>query len=110
MADWHECKIGDLLQIKHGFAFLGEHFASAGTHVVLTPGNFLEDGGFKEKSDKAKWYNGPIPADYVLKKGDQATASGSAWMARAAGSIMSSSNDSGKASSTKQSTGMPTTL
>ncbi|KAF0102533.1 MAG: type I restriction enzyme S subunit [bacterium] len=70
MADWRNCKLGDLLQIKHGFAFLGEHFASAGTHVVLTPGNFLEEGGFKEKAEKAKWYNGPIPADYVLNKGD----------------------------------------
>ena len=70
MADWCDCKLGDLLQIKHGFAFLGEHFASAGTHVVLTPGNFLEEGGFKEKSDKAKWYSGPIPSDYVLNKGD----------------------------------------
>ena len=70
MAGWRERKIGELLQVKHGFAFLGEHFSSVGTHVVLTPGNFLEEGGFKEKSDKAKWYNGPIPNDYVLNKGD----------------------------------------
>jgi type I restriction enzyme S subunit len=70
MADWRDCRLGDLLQLKHGFAFLGEHFASAGTHVVLTPGNFLEEGGFKEKADKAKWYIGPIPDDYVLNKGD----------------------------------------
>jgi|GEM_PF-125160 len=70
MADWRNCKLGDLLKIKHGFAFLGEHFANAGTHVVLTPGNFLEEGGFKEKPEKAKWYTGPIPDDYVLKKGD----------------------------------------
>jgi type I restriction enzyme S subunit len=62
--------MGDLLEIKHGFAFLGEHFGSTGTHVVLTPGNFLEEGGFKEKSDKAKWYSGPVPADYVLNEGD----------------------------------------
>jgi type I restriction enzyme S subunit len=70
MADWRDCKFDDLLQIKHGFAFLGEHFANTGTHVVLTPGNFLEEGGFKEKADKAKWYNGPIPEDYVLNQGD----------------------------------------
>jgi len=63
MAYWRACTLGALLQINHGFAFLGEHFASTGTHVVLTPGNFLEEGGFKEKSDKAKWYNGPIPSD-----------------------------------------------
>jgi type I restriction enzyme S subunit len=70
MVGWRDCKLGDLLQIKHGFAFLGEHFANSGTHVVLTPGNFLEEGGFKEKSGKAKWYNGPIPSDYVLSEGD----------------------------------------
>ena len=70
MADWRNCKLGDLLHVKHGFAFLGEHFATTGTHVVLTPGNFLEEGGFKEKAEKAKWYNGPIPDDYVLNRGD----------------------------------------
>jgi type I restriction enzyme S subunit len=70
MSEWRDCKLGELLQIKHGYAFLGEHFGNNGTHVVLTPGNFLEDGGFNEKSDKAKWYSGPIPDDYVLKEGD----------------------------------------
>jgi type I restriction enzyme S subunit len=70
MVGWRDCKLGELLQIKHGFAFLGEHFGSAGMHIVLTPGNFLVEGGFKEKSDKAKWYSGPIPSDYILKEGD----------------------------------------
>ena len=49
MVKWRDCKLGDLLEVKHGFAFLGEHFGSTGTHVVLTPGNFLEKGGFKEQ-------------------------------------------------------------
>ncbi len=57
MVKWRNCKLGELLEIKHGFAFLGEHFGSTGTHVVLTPGNFLEEGGFKERADKAKWYH-----------------------------------------------------
>ena len=70
MSEWRECKLGDLLQIKHGFAFLGEHFASTGTHIVLTPGNFYEEGGFKENGDKAKWYNGPIPENYILHEDD----------------------------------------
>ncbi len=43
MAKWRDCKLGDLLEIKHGFAFLGEHFANAGTHIVLTPGNFFDE-------------------------------------------------------------------
>jgi type I restriction enzyme S subunit len=70
LAEWRECKLGDLLQIKHGFAFLGEYFGTVGTHVVLTPGNFIEDGGFKEKREKAKWYSVPISSDYVLNEGD----------------------------------------
>ncbi|MCP5519664.1 MAG: restriction endonuclease subunit S [Verrucomicrobiales bacterium] len=70
MAKWRDCKLGDLLEIKHGFAFRSEHFADAGTHIVLTPGNFFDEGGFKHKADKEKWYRGPIPADYVLNEGD----------------------------------------
>lgn len=74
MVGWRDCILGDLLEIKHGFAFLGEHFADAGTHVVLTPGNFLEEGGFKNKGNKEKWYRGSIPADYVLNEGDLVVA------------------------------------
>ncbi len=70
MSDWRQCTLGDILEIKHGYAFLGEHFTSAGTHIVLTPGNFYDEGGFKQKGDKEKWYKGPIPADYVLNEGD----------------------------------------
>jgi len=70
MSGWRQCKLGELLEIKHGFAFLGEHFADQGTHIVLTPGNFFDEGGFKHKGDKEKWYRGPIPSDYVLDAGD----------------------------------------
>ncbi len=62
VAIWRDCKLGDLLDVKHGFAFLGEHFSDSGTHVVLTPGNFFDQGGFKHKHGKEKWYRGPVPA------------------------------------------------
>jgi type I restriction enzyme S subunit len=67
---WRETTLGSLLSIKHGFAFLGEYFADAGTHVVLTPGNFEERGGFRSKGKKEKWYTGPVPPEYVLRRGD----------------------------------------
>lgn len=70
MNDWRDCRLGDLLEIKHGYAFLGEHFTDTGSHIVLTPGNFFDAGGFKNKGDKEKWYSGPIPEDYVLSEGD----------------------------------------
>ncbi|MBI4528064.1 MAG: restriction endonuclease subunit S [Deltaproteobacteria bacterium] len=67
---WTHHKLGDLIEIKHGFAFKGEYFTDAGTHIVLTPGNFYDEGGFKERADKAKWYTGPVPEEFVLRKGD----------------------------------------
>jgi len=69
MDKWRECKLGDLLEIKHGYAFLAEYFAESGTHIVLTPGNFHDSGGFKSK-DREKYYTGSIPSDYVLNKND----------------------------------------
>jgi type I restriction enzyme S subunit len=70
MAAWRDCKLGDLLHIKHGYALLGEHFGDKGSHIVVTPGSFYDAGGFKHKGDKEKWYSGPVPEDYVLKEGD----------------------------------------
>ena len=70
MDKWRDCTLGDLLEVKHGYAFLGEYFGDSGTHIVLTPGNFFDAGGFKDKGDKEKWYSGPIPSDYVMNEGD----------------------------------------
>lgn len=69
MEEWKEYKIGDICRIKHGFAFKGIHFVDEPQkYVCLTPGNFALKGGFK--NDKPKYYNGPIPEDYVLQKDD----------------------------------------
>jgi type I restriction enzyme S subunit len=70
MSEWKECTLRQVIQIKHGFAFSGKYFSNTGSHIVLTPGNFYEEGGFKEKGDKEKWYTGPIPVGYVLNQGD----------------------------------------
>ena len=62
-------KLGDLVRVKHGFAFKGEYFVDEPTsHVLVTPGNFAIGGGFQDV--KLKFYRGPIPGDYVLKPGD----------------------------------------
>ena len=63
------CKLGDLVSIKHGYAFKGEHITSTDNGVVLvTPGNFQIGGGFKE--DKCKFFDGEYPTDYVLQPGE----------------------------------------
>jgi type I restriction enzyme S subunit len=68
------CRLGELISIKHGFAFASEHFGSEGPFVLLTPGNFLEGGGFRWLEDKQKFYDGPVPEDFILGPGDMLVA------------------------------------
>ena len=67
--EWCEVTLSDLIDIKHGFAFKGSsiHDDPQGD-ILLTPGNFAIGGGFK--GDKFKYYDGPIPEEFVLGEGD----------------------------------------
>ncbi|MBA2960704.1 MULTISPECIES: restriction endonuclease subunit S [Ramlibacter] len=67
---WLEGQIGDFADIKHGFAFKGEHFSDEGQRIVLTPGHCFEGGGFRPRGDKEKFYDGPVPDGYLLSRGD----------------------------------------
>ena len=67
---WREIQLGDAIRVKHGFAFKGQHFSDSGVHVVLTPGNFNEEGGFRLRPGKDRFYTGDIPEDYILQEGD----------------------------------------
>jgi len=67
--EWKEVLLGELVEIKHGFAFKGEYFTEEKTNdILLTPGNFAIGGGFQW--GKLKFYDGPIPSDYILTEGD----------------------------------------
>src|SRR5688500_2840703 len=66
---WRKARLGDLIVVKHGFAFKGEFFREAPPgDVLVTPGNFAIGGGFKR--DKLKYYVGEVPRDFVLNPGD----------------------------------------
>lgn len=67
---WNEAPFTELCDIKHGYAFEGEYFASKGDHVLLTPGSFFETGGYRERGEKTKYFVGPIPPAYILGRGD----------------------------------------
>ena len=57
------------MDVKHGFAFPGENIRDEPPgDILLTPGNFAIGGGFK--GDKFKYFDGEVPADYVLSEGD----------------------------------------
>lgn len=69
MSEWKEYKLGDIINVKHGYAFKGEYFSETPTlDILLTPGNFNIGGGFKQ--GKLKYYNGDYPISYILKEGD----------------------------------------
>lgn len=67
---WVEKPFSELCDIKHGLAFEGEFFSNEGEYVLLTPGNFYESGGYRDRGEKQKYYIGEIPRDYVLDQGD----------------------------------------
>ncbi len=69
MSEWINVRLGDLIDIKHGFAFRGEFFSGeAPGDLLTTPGNFAIGGGFQW--GKPKFYGGPVPEEYVLRPGD----------------------------------------
>jgi type I restriction enzyme S subunit len=69
MREWLPGKLGDFVNVKHGFAFKGEYITSDETsNILVTPGNFGIGGGFK--AHKLKYFNGAYPADYLFAAGD----------------------------------------
>jgi type I restriction enzyme S subunit len=68
-SEWCHCSLGDVIDVKHGFAFEGRFISDKpGGDVLLTPGNFAIGGGFK--GDKFRYYNGPSHDGFLLNEGD----------------------------------------
>lgn len=69
MEEWKEYKLGDIIKIKHGYAFEGKSISFEDNNIVLvTPGNFAIGGGFQEK--KCKFFHSSYPSEYILKEND----------------------------------------
>jgi type I restriction enzyme S subunit len=68
-SDWKYYRLGDLIEVKHGWSFKGEFFSDEPTgYLLLTPGNFAIGGGFQFA--KPKYYSGSFPEEFILKPGD----------------------------------------
>jgi type I restriction enzyme S subunit len=68
--NWVKKPLYELCDIKHGFAFRSDFFTGHGDYVLLTPGNFYESGGYRDRGEKQKYYCGEIPEGFILEKGD----------------------------------------
>jgi len=71
---WVVAELGEFFQIKHGFAFDGQFFEPSGEYILMTPGHFHEEGGFRDQGEKTKYFTGEIPKDYILAKNDLVVA------------------------------------
>ena len=67
---WKSLSLGEALSVKHGFAFKSTYFSDQGSYLVLTPGNFREQGGFQLRTGKDRWYSGYFPEEYILGERD----------------------------------------
>ena len=74
MSGWQTTALGEFIEVKHGYAFKGAGFGTGGTHRLVTPGNFYERGGFRDRGPSQKSYDGPVPDDYVLSPGSLVVA------------------------------------
>lgn len=70
MSDWPTTTLGELIHVKHGYAFKGQHFAETGDKLVLKPGNFPVGGGIKLRPGKDDYYTGNYPPEFELEPGD----------------------------------------
>lgn len=67
---WAEVQLKEICTIKHGFSFRSKYFSKEGKYILLTPGSFKEEGGFRDQGERTKYYSGEIPSGYILNKGD----------------------------------------
>ena len=69
--DWEWVRLGEICQLKNGYAFGSQYFTNnPAKYVLTTPGNFYEQGGFRDRENKRKYYDGPVKADFILNTGD----------------------------------------
>ena len=66
----NKCKLGDLFEIKQGFAFKSEKYQSSGYYVLCTLGNIGADNNFKYDLSKANYYPDDFSHSFVLEGGD----------------------------------------
>jgi type I restriction enzyme S subunit len=70
---WIEKPLSELCDITHGFAFDGAEFSNdvpGGNPLVVTPGNFTEDGKLLFNEKNSKRFSGEPPSKFQFNVGD----------------------------------------
>ncbi len=73
-SEWTQVQLCDLIEIKHGWPFKSEFFATdvgaSSLPIVVAIGNFDYGGGFRFGSTRINRYTDDFPKDYRLAPGD----------------------------------------
>lgn len=73
-SEWTQVQLRDLVEIKHGWPFKSEFFATdvgaSSLPIVVAIGNFDYGGGFRFGSTRINRYTDDFPKDYRLAPGD----------------------------------------
>ncbi len=69
---WTPTRLGDLVEVKHGWPFKSEFFDPdlSGRPIVVGIGNFQYTGGFRFDSTAVKEYRDSYPKEFELSPGD----------------------------------------
>jgi len=70
---WRVGKLGDYINIQHGYNFKSEDFADDGNPIVRM-GNFLINGGLDFQKEKTKFFSGNINQKFILQANDLVVA------------------------------------
>lgn len=70
MSEWKRYKLGELLSIKHGWAFKSENYVKDSKTALVTLRNISEDSRFVFDAHKTTYYGGEYPEEYNLNEGD----------------------------------------
>ena len=70
MSEWRKVKLGDLIKIKHGFAFKSKFYVEKSLYSLVTLKNISESSEFVFDSKSATYYGGEFSEEYILKSGD----------------------------------------
>lgn len=70
MSEWKRYKLGELLSIKHGWAFKSENYVKDSKTALVTLRNISEDSRFVFDVNKTTYYGAEYPEEYNLNEGD----------------------------------------
>lgn len=72
VSGWTPVKLGELIEVKHGWPFKSEHFDEdlTGLPIVVSVGNFRYTGGFRFAETSINEYRDSYPKEYDLAPRD----------------------------------------